>query len=65
MNIDPEQPVDIPLVGEDAEAHNCPFVDHEIEADTRDALQVGRDVDKRVRAGQKRVRGSRSLFRLY
>jgi hypothetical protein len=55
MNIDPNQPADIPLVGEGAELHNSLFVDHEIEADIRDALQVGCDVDKRVRAGQKRV----------
>ena len=56
MNIDLEQPAVISLVGEDAEMQNFPFVDHTIEADIRDALQVGRDVDKRVRAGQKRVR---------
>ena len=56
MDIDLEQPTVIRLVGEDAEVQNCPFVDHTIEADIRDALQVGRDVDKRVRAGQKRVR---------
>ncbi len=53
MNIDPEQPAVIRLVGEDAEVENCPFVDN---TDIRDALQVGRDVDKRLRAGQKRVR---------
>jgi hypothetical protein len=51
VNIDLEQPADIPLAGKGAEVH-----DHEIETDVRDALQVGRDVDRRVRAGQKRVR---------
>jgi hypothetical protein len=55
MNIDPEQPAVIPLVGEGAEMQNRPFVDHEIEADIRDALQVGRGIEERVRVGQKRV----------
>lgn len=53
MNTNPEQPAVIRLVGEDAEVQSCPFVHHEIEADIRNALQ---DVEKRVRAGQKRVR---------
>lgn len=56
MNTNPGQPAVIHLVGEDAEVQNCPFVHHEIEADIRNALQVGRDIEKRVRAGQKRVR---------
>ena len=56
MNIDPERPAAIRLVGEDPEVQNDLLVGHTIEADVRDALQVGRDVDERVRAGQKRVR---------
>jgi len=56
MDMDLEQPAVIRLVGEDAEVQNCPLVDHGIEADVRDALQVGRGVEKRVCAGQKRVR---------
>ena len=56
MNIDPGQPAAIRLVGEDAGVQNGLFVGHTIEAEVRDALQVGRDVDERVRAGQKRVR---------
>lgn len=55
MNMDLEQPADIPLAGEGPEVHNRPFVDHEIEANVREALHVGRDIDKRVRAGLKRV----------
>jgi len=55
MSIDLEQPADIPLAGEGPGLHDRLLVDHEIEADIRDGLQVGCDVDKRVRAGQKRV----------
>jgi len=54
--MDLERPADIPLAGERPEVHNHPFGDHEFEADVRDALHVGRDIDQRVRAGLKRVR---------
>ena len=56
MNIDQEPHVGAPSAGDNAEVGNLPFVDHETEADVRNAMQVGHDFDKRVRAGQKRVR---------
>lgn len=56
MNMDLEQPEDIPLVGGGSEVQNYPLVDRGIEADVRDALHTGRDIGNRIRAGLKRVR---------